>query len=48
MLYSVNFSVDTWYPNIEADNEREAIEKAFELFWQCEPDIFVEEQEEEI
>ena len=48
MLYTVHIQADTWYPNIEADNDREAVEKALEFFLYYEPDIYVEEQEEEI
>lgn len=48
MLYSVHIKADTWYPNIEADSEEEAIYKALDFFLDYEPDIYVEKQEEEI
>ena len=48
MLYTVNIKADTWYPNIEANSEEEAIWKALDFFMEYEPDIYIEEQEEVI
>ena len=45
--FDVNIKADTWYCAIEAETEREAIEKALEWFLWHEPDVYCTESKEE-
>ena len=45
--FDVNIKADTWYCAIEAETEREAIERALEWFLEYEPDVCCMESEEE-
>ena len=45
--FDVNIKADTWYCAIEAETEREAIERALEWFLWYEPDVYCIESEEE-
>ena len=45
--YSVVVSDHAWYPEIEAENKEQAMQKAWEWFIQREPDFEVEEFDED-
>lgn len=45
--FDVNIKADTWYCAIEAETEREAIERALEWFLEYEPDVYCIESKEE-
>ena len=45
--FNVNISADTWYCDIEAETQGEAIQQALEWFLEYQPHIYCEESEEE-